>query len=107
MSSAWLMLFFAGLLEVSWAIGLKYTDGFSKLAPSVFTVVTLIGSMYLLSRATQVIPLGTAYAIWVGIGTMGVVLFDVLLFKELINFSKLFFLILLGISMIGLKLTAK
>ncbi len=106
MSSAWLMLLFAGLLEVCWAIGLKLSNGFSRLGPSLFTAITLVGSMYLLARATQVIPLGTAYAIWVGIGTVGAVVLGVLFFKEPINLPRLFFLSLLVISIVGLKITA-
>ncbi|MEX1099314.1 MAG: multidrug efflux SMR transporter [Bacteriovoracaceae bacterium] len=107
MSSAWLMLLLAGLLEISWAGGLKYTDGFTRLGPSVFTILTLMGSMYFLAKATQVIPLGTAYAIWVGIGTIGAVALGVLLFKESMNFSRMFFLSLLLVSIIGLKATAR
>ena len=100
------MLLFAGLLEVCWAIGLKYTDGFSKLIPTVFTLITLMGSMYLLARATREIPLGTAYAIWVGIGTVGADVLGVVLFKEPMNLSRLVFLSLLVFSIIGLKFTA-
>ena len=101
-----IMLLFAGLLEVCWAIGLKYTDGFSKLIPTVFTLITLMGSMYLLARATREIPLGTAYAIWVGIGTVGADVLGVVLFKEPMNLSRLVFLSLLVFSIIGLKFTA-
>lgn len=71
MSSAWIILLFAGLLEICWAIGLKYTEGFTRLYPSIFTLVTLAGSMYLLAKAAQTLPIGTAYAVWVGIGAIG------------------------------------
>lgn len=107
MTSAWLILFFAGLLEVCWAIGLKYSEGFSRVGPSIFTLITLVASMYLLAKATQTIPLGTAYAVWVGIGTIGAVVFGVLFFKEPINFSRIFFLALLLISILGLKMSAQ
>lgn len=106
MSSAWIILIFAGLLEVCWAIGLKYTDGFTRLVPSLFTLITLAGSMYLLARAAQTLPIGTAYAVWVGIGAVGAGILGIALFKEPITPSRLLFLGLLVISIIGLKFTA-
>lgn len=99
----WFLLVIAGLLEVCWAIGLKYTDGFTKLIPSVFTIVTLAASMYLLARAAQVIPIGTAYGIWVGIGALGAATLGMILFKEPVSMARLFFLALLVISLVGLK----
>lgn len=99
----WFLLVIAGLLEVCWAIGLKYTDGFTKLLPSVFTIVTLAASMYLLARAAQVIPIGTAYGIWVGIGALGAAILGMILFKEPVSMARLFFLALLVISLVGLK----
>ncbi len=71
LSSAWWVLLFAGLLEVCWAVGLKYTEGFTRPIPSAFTLVTLAGSMYLLSKAAQSLSIGTAYSVWVGIGAVG------------------------------------
>ena len=106
MSSAWIILLFAGLLEICWAIGLKYTDGFTKLVPSVFTLVTLAGSMYLLAKAARTLPIGTAYAVWVGIGAFGAGALGILLFKEPATFARLGFMALLVISIIGLKATA-
>lgn len=106
MSSAWLVLFFAGLLEVCWAIGLKYTEGFKRPLPSLFTLVTLAGSMYLLSKAAESLPIGTAYAIWVGIGAVGAGILGIVLFKEPVTPLRIGFMILLVISIIGLKFTS-
>ncbi len=104
---AWIILTFAGLLEVCWAIGLKYTEGFTKLGPTVFTLISLAGSMFLLAKATQVLPIGTAYAIWVGIGALGAAIVGILLLKEPASAMRLFFLFLLLVSIVGLKLTSK
>jgi quaternary ammonium compound-resistance protein SugE len=106
MTSAWIMLAFAGLFEVAWAIGLKYTDGFSKLWASLFTLGALAVSMYLLARAAQVLPIGTAYAVWVGIGSLGAAILGILLFDEPMNFGRIIFLILLLVSIVGLKVTS-
>ncbi len=100
---AWVYLFFAGILEICWAIGLKYTDGFTKLVPSLFTAATLVGSMLLLAKAVQVLPIGTAYGIWVGIGTLGTAILGILLLNESVSVLKFMFLGLLLISIIGLK----
>lgn len=104
---AWVILVLAGLLEVCWAIGLKYTEGFTKLGPSIFTLVTLTASMYLLARASHVLPIGTAYGIWVGIGALGAALLGIVLFNESASPARLFFLALLLIAIIGLKLSSK
>lgn len=106
MSSAWIVLLFAGLLEICWAIGLKYTEGFTRLVPTVFTLATLAGSMYLLAKAAQSLPIGTAYAVWVGIGAVGAGILGIILFKEPVTIPRLVFLSLLVISIIGLKATA-
>lgn len=103
---AWVYLIIAGLLEVCWAIGLKYTYGFTKPGPSLFTLVTLAGSMVLLAKAVQLIPIGTAYAIWVGIGALGTAVMGILLFQEPITAIRFVFLILLLVSIIGLKYSA-
>lgn len=107
MSSAWFILLLAGLLEVCWAIGLKYTDGFTRLGPSIFTLTTLAGSMYLLAKAAQSLPIGTAYAVWVGIGAVGAGILGIVLFKEPITFARIAFMSLLVVSIIGLKATAQ
>ncbi len=103
---AWLILIIAGLLETAWAIGLSYTHGFTRLWPSVFTVIALAASMYLLALAIRTLPIGTAYAVWVGIGAAGTALLGIVLLKEPITPGRLFFLLLLLVSIIGLKLTA-
>ncbi|APF02386.1 TPA: SMR family transporter [Legionella pneumophila] len=102
----WLYLFIAGLLEVCWAVGLKYTDGFSKWLPSLFTGATLIISMFLLAKAAQTLPIGTAYAVWVGIGTLGTAIMGVLLFQEHLSVYRLLYLVLMLISIFGLKYTS-
>ncbi len=104
---SWIILFIAGLLEVCWAVGLKYSDGFTKLVPSVFTVVTLGLSMFLLAKACQVLPIGTAYGVWVGIGAMGTAILGIVLLNESASMARLFFLALLLVAIIGLKLTSK
>lgn len=106
-SWAWVVLAVAGLLEVCWAIGLKYTDGFTKIGPSVFTLVTLAGSMFLLAKASQVLPIGTAYGVWVGIGAMGAAVLGIFLFNESASPLRLFFLALLLVAITGLKLTSE
>lgn len=103
---AWIILVIAGLFEVCWAIGLKYTQGFTKLVPSIFTIVTLAISMYLLARASAVLPIGTAYGVWVGIGALGAATLGIFLFQESASPLRLFFLFLLLVSIIGLKLTS-
>ncbi len=105
-TQAWIYLLIAGLLEVCWAIGLKYTHGLTRLMPTAFTLITLALSMYFLARAAQVLPIGTAYGVWVGIGALGAAVLGIFLFNESANPSRLFFLGLLLISIVGLKLTA-
>ncbi len=106
MSLAWGYLILAGLFEVCWAVGLKYTEGFTKPLPTIFTIVTLALSMYLLAKAVQTIPIGTAYAIWVGIGALGAVTLGVILFQEPLSALRVLFVTLLLISIIGLKMTS-
>ena len=103
---AWVVLFIAGLFEVCWAIGLKYTEGFTKLYPSIFTLVTLAISMFLLARASQVLPIGTAYAVWVGVGALGAAILGIVLFQESVSPMRMLFLGMLLVSIIGLKLTS-
>jgi len=102
----WVLLIIAGLLEVCWAIGLKYTDGFTRPLPSVLTILAIIASMVLLSLAARSLPIGTAYAVWVGIGALGAAILGIVLFREPVTAARLFFLALLLTSIIGLKLTA-
>ncbi len=104
MSAAWWMLIIAGIFEVFWAVGLKYSKGFTEVTPSILTAISLIVSMVLLAKATESIPLGTAYAVWVGIGVLGTVVLGILLFGEPLNPLRIFFLGLLLVSIIGLKL---
>lgn len=104
---AWILLVIAGLLETGWAIGLKYTDGFTKFWPSVLTVVGIVVSMVLLSIAARTLPIGTAYAVWVGIGAAGAVVLGILLLGEPVNPARMFFLGLLLVSIVGLKFTAE
>lgn len=106
MASAWIMLIIAGLLEVCWAIGLRYTEGFTRLLPSVFTLSTLAASMFLLARAAQSLPIGTAYAVWVGIGAVGAGILGIVLFNEPLTPLRIGFMILLVTSIIGLKFTS-
>lgn len=105
MNMAWIYLILAGLLEICWAIGLKYTEGFTRLWPSVFTIVTLAASMYLLAKAAQFLPIGTAYAIWVGIGATGAAILGIILFNESASPLRIGFLALLLVSILGLKFT--
>ena len=102
---AWLYLIVAGLLETGWAIGLKYTEGFTRLWPSVFTIAAIAASMFLLALAAKTIPIGTAYSIWVGIGAVGAVILGIILFDEPRDFARLAFVGLLIVSLVGLKLT--
>ena len=106
MTMAWVYLFVAGLLEICWAIGLKYTDGFTRPLPTLFTLVTLVASMFLLAKAAQSLPIGTAYAIWVGIGAFGAAVLGIALFHESASAMRLVFLGLLLVSIVGLKFTS-
>jgi len=101
---AWIYLFIAGLFEIGWAVGLKYTEGFTKLWPSVVTIVTMILSFYFLSSAVKTIPIGTAYAIWTGIGAVGTAFLGMILFGESKEFIRIFFIFLIVIGIIGLKI---
>jgi len=103
---AWIFLIVAGLFEVCWAVGLKYTDGFRRILPSVLVVISIVASMIFLSLAERSIPIGTAYAVWVGIGVLGAAVLGIILFQDPVTPARLVFLSLLLVSMIGLKLTA-
>ena len=101
---AWTILFFAGLFEVGWAVGLKYTDGFSRPWPTLATVVAMALSVWLLGIAMKSLPLGTAYAVWVGVGTIGTVMLGIVLFNEPVNALRLISVGLILAGIIGLKL---
>lgn len=100
---SWLCLFLAGLLEVVWATALKLSDGFSRLVPSAVMVVAMVASFVLLSRAVKVLPLGTAYTIWTGIGALGALVVGILWFKEPATAQRIFFAALLLVGLVGLK----
>lgn len=100
----WLYLVGAGLLEIMWAIGIKYTEGFTRLVPSALTISAMAGSFYLLSLAMKHIPIGTAYAVWVGIGAAGVAIAGMIWFKEPASFLRIFSVLLIVTGVIGLKL---
>jgi quaternary ammonium compound-resistance protein SugE len=100
----WLYLFLAGLLEIGWAVGMKYTDGFTRLWPSVFTILAMIVSFALLSAALRVLPVGTAYAVWTGIGAVGTALVGIFLLGESTNIFRLLSIFLIAVGIVGLKL---
>jgi quaternary ammonium compound-resistance protein SugE len=100
----WLILFVAGLFEIGWAVGLKYTDGFTRLWPTVGTVLSMIVSLGLLGLAMKSLPVGTAYAVWVGVGAVGTVVLGIMLLGESANPLRLFSLLLIIAGIIGLKL---
>jgi quaternary ammonium compound-resistance protein SugE len=103
---AWLTLVIAGLLEIVWAIGLKYTDGFTKFWPSMLTVVAMIASFYFLAQALKIIPVGTAYAVWTGIGAVGTAMLGIVLFAESSALPRLLCMLLIVAGIVGLKLTS-
>lgn len=102
----WLMLLVAGLFEVGWAIGLKYTEGFTRFWPSVGTLVAMVASVGLLGLALRTLPVGTAYAVWTGIGAVGTVVFGILLLGEPASVARLACVGLIVAGIVGLKLTA-
>jgi len=101
---AWLILFIAGLCEVGWAIGLKYTEGFTRLWPSVGTVVAMIASIWLLGIAMKTLPVGTAYSVWVGVGAVGTVALGIVLLGEAANAARLISVAFIVAGIVGLKL---
>ncbi len=102
---AWTLLIIAGLFETAWAVGLKYTEGFSRLVPSLLTGAAIVVSMGLLGIAAREVPIGTAYVVWVGIGALGTAVLGVVLFAEPLTFARFGFLLLLLVAIIGLRLT--
>lgn len=103
---AWVALFVAGLFEVGWAVGLKYTEGFTRLGPTLLTAAALVLSMGLLGVAVRTLPLGTAYAVWTGIGTIGTAALGVLLFGEAATAARLVCIGLILAGIVGLKLVS-
>lgn len=104
----WLFLIVGGLFEIGWAIGLKYTEGFTKLVPSILTIIGLGLSVYFLSLAIKDLPLGVAYAIWTGIGTLGTVIVSTVLFKESLSIAQVLCIVVIIFGIVGLKfLTSK
>lgn len=102
---AWVILFVAGLFEVAWVIGLKYSHGFTRPLPSLFTVVTLALSIFLLGWAIRTLPMGTAYPVWTGIGAIGTVLFGIWLFNEPVSIVRIACIVMILAGIIGLKAT--
>ncbi|WP_415063975.1 DMT family transporter [Bdellovibrio sp.] len=102
-TTAWIILLIAGILEFVWATGLKYSEGFTKLGPSVFTLITMGISFYLLSLSMKVLPVGVSYTVWTGIGAVGAVVIGYLVFHEPISLLKLAFLGMIITGILGLK----
>jgi quaternary ammonium compound-resistance protein SugE len=103
---AWMILVVAGLFEVGWAIGLKYTEGFTRLWPTIWTVLAMIISLGLLGVAMKSLPVGTAYSVWVGVGAVGTVLLGILLLGESASVARLISVALIIAGIVGLKLAA-
>lgn len=101
----WLLLFVAGLLEVGWAIGLKYTEGFTRVVPTTLTLAAMAGSMFLLGVAMKSLPVGTSYAVWVGVGAVGTAILGIVLFDEPASAGRLLSLGLIVAGIVGLRLS--
>lgn len=100
---AWIYLIIAGVFEIVWAISLKYSEGFTKLFPSIITGIGMVISFYFLSLALKTLPIGTSYAVWTGIGAVGTVIFGMIFFNEPRDFSRIFFLSLIVVGIVGLN----
>lgn len=103
-ATAWIYLFFAGLMETGWAIGLKYTEGYTRLGPSVATLALMAGSFFLLSKALEDLPVGTAYAVWTGIGAVGAVILGMFVLGESRDTMRVLCLLLIVAGIVGLKI---
>ena len=101
---AWILLLVAGLLEVGWAIGLKYTEGFTRTWPTLWTATAMVASLWLLGIAMRTLPVGTAYAVWVGVGAVGTVILGIVLFAEPVNALRIGSVALIVAGIVGLKL---
>lgn len=106
MSPSWIALVVAGLLEICWAVGLKYTDGFRRPVPSILVIAAIAASMFLLGWAARTLPIGTAYAVWVGIGACGAAILGIVLFGEPVTLPRVVFLVMLLVAIVGLKATS-
>ncbi|MBM4170787.1 MAG: quaternary ammonium compound efflux SMR transporter SugE [Ignavibacteria bacterium] len=104
---AWLYILIASIFEISWAVGLKYSEGFTQLIPSIFTIITMILSYVFLALGVKTLPIGTAYAVWTGIGAIGTAVYGIIFFDEPKDFLRVFFIFLIVIGIIGLRLTYK
>ncbi|MFA5396389.1 MAG: SMR family transporter [Methanogenium sp.] len=102
--NAWISLLVAGIMETGWAVGLKYTEGFTQLIPSVFTIALMGGSFFFLSKSLETLPIGTAYAIWTGIGAVGTVIIGILVFGESREILRILCLLLVISGIFGLKI---
>lgn len=105
-AQAWILLVLAGLLEIGWAVGMKYTDGFSRVGPSAIVLTTAMLSFWLLALAMKALPVGTAYAVWVGIGAAGAAVFGMLLFREPATIARVICLLLIVGGVVGLKIVS-
>ncbi|MFG2653697.1 DMT family transporter [Streptomyces sp. NPDC048425] len=103
---AWVLIVIAGFLEVGWSIGMKFTDGFTRLWPSVATGAGIVASMVMLSYAAKTLPIGTAYGVWVGIGAAGAAVVGMLALGEPATAARIFFIVLLIVAIVGLKATS-
>lgn len=103
----WVYILIASVFEISWAVGLKYSEGFTQLRASIFTVITMILSYIFLSLGVKTLPIGTAYAVWTGIGAVGTAIYGMIYFNEPRDFIRVFFIFLIVIGIIGLRLTYK
>ena len=102
----WIVLFCAGLFEIAWVIGLKYSQGFTRFWPSLITVITMLISIGLLGLSMKNLPVGTAYAVWVGVGALGTAVLGIILFGEALNLARVLSLLLILLGIIGLKLSS-
>ncbi|WP_374447455.1 quaternary ammonium compound efflux SMR transporter SugE [Stella sp.] len=101
---AWIILLAAGLFEIGWAVGLKYTEGFSRLVPTLLTAGSMVVSLGLLGLALKSLPLGTAYAVWTGVGTIGTAILGIVLFDEQANLARLVCIAMIAAGIVGLKI---
>lgn len=104
---AWIYILIASVFEVSWAIGLKYTEGLTKVGPTIFTFITMILSFYFLALGVKEIPIGTGYAVWTGIGVVGTVILGMILFGESKEWIRMVFILMIIGGIVGLRLTTK
>ncbi|MEJ2493328.1 MAG: quaternary ammonium compound efflux SMR transporter SugE [Ignavibacteriaceae bacterium] len=104
---AWVYLFIAGLFEIGWAVGLKYSTGFTKLQPSIITIIAMIASFYFLAIAVKTIPIGTGYAVWTGIGAVGTAIAGMILFGESKELIRILCILLIIVGIVGLKIFSK